>query len=239
MGPRLSIILGLVSGALVASLAIGLVVVALPGLGVAASPLPSLNAPSPVATRSGASPVTSPASPTPSVAASGPAPSANAGRPANGSSPSPTPISGFHVGQPAPALSLARVGGGRIDLASLRGKPVWVNFMQTTCPPCLDELPLMNGFAARYADSGLVIVAVDIREDEGVVAAFAESLNVTFPIALDRDGAAQRAWGAYGLPVHFWVDAGGIVRDGALGGIGPDIMARGLQRILPGVEVTP
>jgi hypothetical protein len=41
------------------------------------------------------------------------------------------------------------------------------------------------------------------------------------------------------LPVHYWVDATGVVRDGALGGIGPDIMARGLETILEGVEVTP
>ena len=111
--------------------------------------------------------------------------------------------------------------------------------MQTTCEPCLDEFPLMNGFAARYADAGLVIIAVDIREEEGAVASFAQSLNATFPLGLDTDGAAQRAWGAFALPTHFWIDKDGVVRDGALGGIGPDIMARGLTKILPGVEVTP
>ena len=145
----------------------------------------------------------------------------------------------FHVGEPAPALLVPQVGGGTIDLASLRGKPVWVNFMQTTCPPCIDEFPLMNGFAARYAEDGLVIVAVDIREDEGDVAAFASSLNATFPLGLDSDGEAQQEWGAFGLPVHYWIDAEGIVRDGALGGIGADVMARGVQSILPGVDVTP
>jgi hypothetical protein len=41
------------------------------------------------------------------------------------------------------------------------------------------------------------------------------------------------------LPVHFWVDKDGIVRDGALGGLGPDVMATGLGSILPGVTVTP
>jgi hypothetical protein len=39
--------------------------------------------------------------------------------------------------------------------------------------------------------------------------------------------------------VHFWIDKDGIVRDGALGGIGPDVMARGLTSIMPGVDVTP
>ena len=111
--------------------------------------------------------------------------------------------------------------------------------MQTTCPPCVDEFPLMNGFAARYADTGLVVIAIDIREEEGTVAAFAQSLNAAFPIGLDADGAAAAAWGALALPVHFWVDRDGIVRAGALGGIGPDVMAENLATILPGVDVTP
>jgi len=144
----------------------------------------------------------------------------------------------FHIGEAAPALKVPQVGGGEIDLAALRGKPVWVNFVQTTCEACITEFPLMNGFAARYADDDLVIVAVDIKEDEGAVASFASGLGATFPFGLDGDGAAQRAWGAYGLPIHFWVDKAGVVRDGALGGIGADIMARGVQSILPGVEVT-
>jgi thiol-disulfide isomerase/thioredoxin len=134
---------------------------------------------------------------------------------------------------------VSKVGGGTIDLASMSGKAVWVNFMQTTCPPCVDEFPIMSGFAARYADKGLVVVAVDIREDEATAAAFARRLSATFPVGLDTDGAAQQAWGAYGLPVHFWIDKTGIVRDGALGGIGPDVMARGVASILPGVTVTP
>ena len=122
---------------------------------------------------------------------------------------------------------MPQVGGGTIDLANLRGKPVWVNFMATWCPPCQDEFPLMNGFAARYASTGLVVIAIDVKEDEGAVAAFAERLGATFPLGLDTDGAAAASWDAVALPVHFWIDADGIVRDGALGGIGPDVMARG------------
>jgi peroxiredoxin len=187
-------------------------------------------------------------SPTP-LAADSPSPSAStipsgaASATASGSSAAPSGSAatqaGFHVGELAPALAVSQLGGGTIDLTALRGQPVWVTFLQTSCPECVDEFPLMNSFKARYSDTGLVVIAVDIREDEGTVASFAERLGATFPFGLDTDGKAQQAWGTDALPVHFWIDKDGIVRAGALGGIGADVMADGLRTVLPGVTITP
>jgi hypothetical protein len=83
------------------------------------------------------------------------------------------------------------------------------------------------------------VIAIDVREDERAVAAFAEGLKAVFPLGLDADGKAAPAWDAIALPVHFWIDSDGFIRDGALGGIGPDVMVDGLRTILPGVDVTP
>ena len=225
MGGKTVIALGLIAGALVGGLLIGGLVAFLPGPAPAVSPAPTATA-EPTQSPSSAPTPATPASPAASASAET-APSATTGS------------EGFGVGEPAPPLVVPRVGGGTIDLATLKGKPVWVNFMATWCPSCVDELPLMAGFAARYEDSGLVVVPVDVREDEASVVAFAAKVGMTFPVALDTDGAAQAAWGAFALPVHFWIDKDGIVRDGALGGIGPDVMAAGLGSILPGVTVTP
>ena len=146
---------------------------------------------------------------------------------------------GQPLGAQDPPLTAPQVGGGTIDLAALRARPIWLVFTGTYCPPCRDEYPVMNAFAARYADTGLVVIAVHVREGEDVVAPFIASLNVVFPVGLDADGSRARAWDAAVLPLHYFIDAQGIVRDAALGGIGPDVMARGLQEILPGVTVTP
>ncbi len=193
--------------------------------------------PDPVGLRPTPAPTLQPsASPIASIEPSA-APSASVA--AGSAGPSDAVQDNFHVGQLAPALVVPQVGGGTIDLATLRGKPVWVNFMQTTCPECIDEFPRMNSFKARYEKDGLVIVAIDIREDEGTVASFAQRLEAAFPLGLDGDGKAQQAWGAYALPIHFWIDKDGVVRAGALGGIGADVMATSLAKILPGVTVTP
>src|SRR5512140_1367171 len=168
MGPRFAIAAGLLAGVGVAAiLLLGLLVLA-PEPGSAPTPAPSIARAS--------------NSDTPS---SGPSVSATSSEPASAGAPSGA---GFHVGEPAPALVVPQVGGGTIDLATLKGKPVWVNFMATWCPPCQDEFPLMSGFAARYGSTGLVVLAVDVREDEGTVASFAQQLNATFPLGLDGDG---------------------------------------------------
>jgi len=219
MWPRLSIVAGLVAGIAVAVVVLGGIVAFAPDPAPTVTPAPTVVATAVPTPSAASAPSTSPSA-SPSAAASGSA-------------------ALFHIGEPAPSLVVPQVGGGTIDLANLRGTPVWVNFMGTYCPPCVDEFPLMNGFAARYSDTGLVILAIDVKEEEGVVAAFAQELEATFPLGLDGDGSAAEAWDAIALPVHFWIDTDGIIRDGALGGIGPDIMAKGLQTILPDVTVTP
>jgi thiol-disulfide isomerase/thioredoxin len=220
---RLSVLGALVAGALTAVLVMAAVVALAPAIDHVPAATPTATPPA--------------ASPSPS-ATSGPSPSAS-GSPSPGASPSGTPGSVGLVGRPAPALRLPLVGGGTVELAALRGHPVWVNFMGSYCPPCRDEFPLMNGFVARYAQTGLVVLAVDVAEDEATAKGFATQLHATFQVALDRDGSAQTRWVAIVLPAHFWIDAAGIVRDGAYGGIGADIMAAGLGKILPGVTVSP
>ena len=157
MGGKTAIGLGLASGVLAGGLAVGALIALAPGPVapvVVASPSPS----------------------EPGFAASG-APSGTASqRPAaSGGSPAPSassPAEAFGVGEPAPPLELPGVGGEPVNLADYLGRPVWVNFMATWCPPCHDELPLMAGFQARFDDAGLVVIAVDVREDEPTVQAF-------------------------------------------------------------------
>jgi thiol-disulfide isomerase/thioredoxin len=226
MWARLSIVLGLLAGIATAALVIGAI--------LAFAPVPLVSGPAspsaPVAVASGIGLPDGSATPGTGVEASPSTPEVQ-------SSESPGL---FGVGGPAPPLVVPQVGGGTIDLAALRGQPVWVNFMGTYCPPCVDEFPLMNGFAARYADDGLIVLAIDVKEEEGMVAAFAEELAATFPLGLDSDGSTADRWDAgAALPIHFWIDKDGTIVDAALGGIGPDIMARGVGAILPGVTVTP
>jgi peroxiredoxin len=179
--------------------------------------------------------------PSPSIAASpSVAPSASVAV-----SPSGAPIGSAdagltaRIGQPAPALVVPQVGGGTIDLAGMKGQAVWLTFVQTTCAPCADSIPLLDDVTARYADAGLAVIAIDVREAEAAVATFAAERKATFAFGLDPDGTVQEAWGTSTLPTHVWIDKDGIVRAALPGGTDVTALAAGLQTVLPGATVAP
>lgn len=165
-------------------------------------------------------------------------PSAVAGEdPGDTLQPSPPPV-GVEIGDQAPDLRLPRLGGGTVDTAKLRGRPLWINFMATYCPPCIDELPLMERYQQRLGDS-LRIVVVDVREDPAAVASFLDSLGVDLPVGLDADGSAQGTWAAYALPVHYWLDGEGRVVEFLYGGAGKDQFDAAIARVLSSPSPSP
>ena len=148
--------------------------------------------------------------------------------------PTPTIAVGLKVGQQAPGLTVARVGGGTVDLASLRGKPVWLAFTASWCPSCRDEMSLMDAAAAQYG-SQLQIVAVDVREDAATAASLVAQTGFVATMGIDADGTAQQTFNALVLPMHYFIDKGGVIRyvlfgEGTIPGF-----ATGLKSILPGV----
>jgi peroxiredoxin len=123
------------------------------------------------------------------------------------------------VNRPAPTFSLQTLAGGSVNLTAYRGKVVLVNFWGTWCEPCKRELPALQTANERYSDKGLVIIGVNLTDDEqlqGVseegVRQFVAQYNLTYPIALDRDGSVTNAFRVFPLPTSFFIDAQGRIR---------------------------
>ena len=110
-----------------------------------------------------------------------------------------------------PALELADTAGTVHRLADYRGKVVLVNFWATWCEPCLSELPSLERLRASLGSEGLVVLAVQMGGSARTARDTAEKLGLRFPLLLDRDAAASKAWGVRTLPMSFLFG-----RDGAL-----------------------
>jgi cytochrome c biogenesis protein CcmG/thiol:disulfide interchange protein DsbE len=123
------------------------------------------------------------------------------------------------VNRPAPDFALPGLYGDEIRLSDYEGKVVLVNFWGTWCEPCKEETPALQEIHERLGDEGLVIIGIDLRNQErageaGIddVRRFVEHYQVTYPIALDTDGAMARAFQIYPIPTSYFIDPNGTIR---------------------------
>jgi len=125
---------------------------------------------------------------------------------------------GLRSGTPAPTLRLPSLAGGEVDLGTLRGKIVVVNFWATWCPPCVDEMPSLERLHRALGPEGLVILGVSVDEDEAALKAFVARTGVTFPVLRDPGGRfAASAYHTTGWPETFVIDPAGRLRESFIG----------------------
>ena len=110
--------------------------------------------------------------------------------------------------------------GTTLAMQSLRGKPLVLNFWATWCPPCVEELPLLDGFYRENAPKSWQVVGLAI-DQPSAVRKFLERTPVSFPIALAGLGGTElgHALGNLGggLPFTVVVGAGGDVLQRKMG----------------------
>jgi len=122
-------------------------------------------------------------------------------------------------GGATPPLALQDLEGRPHRLADYRGKVVLVNFWATWCAPCLSEMPSIGKLRAALAGRPFAVLAVNLGEPESRIRRFMEQVPLDFPVLLDRDTAAAKAWRARILPASFVVGPDGRIRYSVLGEI--------------------
>lgn len=112
----------------------------------------------------------------------------------------------------APKLSLQNIKGETESLADYLGSVLLVNNWATWCPPCKAEMPTLVEYHNVHKADGFSIIAVDAGETADVVSGFANSYGMNFPIWLDPDGEALKAFRNGTLPNSYVIDRNGTVR---------------------------
>lgn len=121
--------------------------------------------------------------------------------------------------RPAPELALATLEGKTIDLASLRGRVVLVNFWAVWCPPCRKEMPSMSRLADRMQGRPFTILGVNAGEEPADIRTYLKQVPAHFPILLDSEGNHLKPWQVFAFPTSYVVDKQGRIRLGLFGSI--------------------
>jgi cytochrome c biogenesis protein CcmG/thiol:disulfide interchange protein DsbE len=140
------------------------------------------------------------------------------------------------IGAAAPVFSLQRIdSSGSVDLASLRGKPVVLNFWASWCVPCKGEASMLESAWQRYRKEGVVFVGIDWHDVSGDARTFLARHGVTYPTVLDRSGSIADKYGISAVPETYFVNRQGrLVGEHIIGTVvhQKDAFQRGVQAAL-------
>lgn len=122
--------------------------------------------------------------------------------------------------------------GKVLDLDSLKGRPIVINFFASWCGPCRAEA---GGFSRQYLafkNSGVEFVGVAIQDSENAAKQFMKEFKWSFPAGLDETGEITREYKLYGIPKTFIVGKDGRFRFIYTGDLSEEDLANEIKKAL-------
>jgi thiol-disulfide isomerase/thioredoxin len=99
-----------------------------------------------------------------------------------------------------------------LDLASLRGRVVYLDFWASWCAPCRQSFPWMETMKRTYGAQGLEIVTVNLDRDRADADKFLKQFHPTFDVRLDPKGELAELYKVQGMPSSVLIDRRGVIR---------------------------
>ncbi len=152
-------------------------------------------------------------------------------QPPNGS------VIGIQKGNIAPDFDLVDVRTNQhLKLSSLRGKPVFVNFWGTWCPPCKAEMPEIQKEYSKYkGEVEMVGVSMAPRDTPELVKNFVEQYGYGWTFVHEPDYSTDQSlslrYQVQAVPSSYFIDKNGVIQAVQIGGMTGAMMDNFLQRI--------
>lgn len=135
-------------------------------------------------------------------------------------------------GQAAPPFELKQLNGpGKVSLASLKGKPVVLNFWASWCKPCAAEHPVLEWGAREYA-SRVHFIGMVFEDTESEAKAYLAAHGGSFPQLFDPSSRVPVEYGTTGVPETYFISADGVIVDKHVGEIYPDVLRERVTQLL-------
>jgi len=131
-------------------------------------------------------------------------------------------------GGDAPDFTLQDLEGESVQLSSLQGQPVVLNFWATWCGPCKAEIPELIDWRSHNPDVPLLGISTDRGMPTKRLQRFVDRARMNYPVLHDSSGSVADTWGVHTLPTTVVVTADGHVGPHHVGMIDE----RGLDRLV-------
>ncbi len=122
------------------------------------------------------------------------------------------------VGEFAPDFTVPLLTGGSFSLAehlANDGRPIVLNFWASWCAPCREEMPDFDLISQEKPS--LLVLGVAVNDTPEAAEAFADSIGVSYPLAIDNVGEVNDKYPSLGLPTTWLIGSDGTLHQELIG----------------------
>ena len=148
----------------------------------------------------------------------------------------PSPL----IGRQAPEFELPLIdGSGTASRSDFEGDIVVVNIFASWCPGCRTEHQALVSTAEAFADAGVKFVQIAYQDEPEDTIEFLEELGISPATTYldDVDSRASIAFGVFGVPETYFIDAEGIVRGKIQGETNALLLGQTIDKLRQGEEI--
>ena len=100
---------------------------------------------------------------------------------------------------------------GQLDLASHKGKVVYLDFWASWCKPCRESFPWMNGLLSKYPSDKFTVITINLDAEASEMQRFLDKIPAQFDIYHDASGSIAEKFQLEGMPTSYLIDSNGKV----------------------------
>lgn len=129
--------------------------------------------------------------------------------------PAPPPVEGREVGNLAPDFEFRSIEGTYIslrDFSQKESRPILINFWQTGCPGCLDELTSIQQIEDEWSSKGLAVLTINVGDAVEKVQELVDNNKLYFSVLLDAAGDLAAKYNVSSYPTTFFIDKRGVIQ---------------------------
>ncbi len=139
------------------------------------------------------------------------------------------------LGRTAPDFTLPVLSGSSAStfhLATLKGRPLILNFWASWCDACKEEAPLLQHTWQQTAPQGAVMIGIDFEDTSEAGKGFISHYGITYLNVSDTaDGKTGITYGLTGVPETFFVDRHGIIIRKEIGALTEQVLQQDLRQL--------
>jgi cytochrome c biogenesis protein CcmG/thiol:disulfide interchange protein DsbE len=139
------------------------------------------------------------------------------------------------VGHAAPDFTITpfdSTSGQIVRLSSFKGHPVILNFWASWCPPCNDEMPLLQSTWQQHQTDGVIFLGIDYQDQQPAAEQFLQKYHITYPNGPDTSGSISVDYAVSNVPATIFIDRSGVVVRQHLGQVDAKTLQDEIQQLL-------